>query len=392
LVFRVLLLVVTILVLGTSAVRAAAISSWSMAGHDAQNTAFNPDETRLSITTISRLHVVWTAPAVENAIATDQRVYVIALSRTGASSVNVLNATDGHNLLTVTPKMLHLSSAPGDAPNALAHPDDTLIVGSSREVVALNPHTGTLRWYQYGGATALTVDGSTLYTGKDCRNACGAIATYALNVTNGKRLWQHPHTVEAAPVAANGLLYSSVGSYGRGRTDVYDPTTGTLVGTFTVNPAWLGDATHAYAFFPAISNSTTGKTSRGWIGQISPSGGTVWKADLGRVTGGNPVFAYHELFVPSNRHSPGVIALDAKSGRYLWGANVGPSSSMVAANGLLYVLNSAAGRLSVLSIKTGASLRVLTLPTFKGTGTGTLMIAGGQVYVRGAKGLVALGV
>jgi outer membrane protein assembly factor BamB len=393
-VLRILAVAAAGLALLISPVRATGISTWEVAGHDAQNTSYNADETALSSTSIARLHQVWTAPlptAGGVAIATDQRVYLADRLATGWPQVLVLNSTDGQNLLTLTPAMLHLSGS-NDRPETLAHPDDTLIVGALREVVALNPHTGALRWKQPGGATSLTVNASTIYTGKSC--ACTSLTGYAYDLTTGHRLWQHVKTDGSAPSAIDGHLFAmNTTAVGASETNIYDPTTGRLQGTVTVPVLhWLGDATHAYAFVPALPATPKTSATRGWIGQMGPGGATVWRSDLGAARTGNPVLAGHTLYVPSDRHSPGVVALDARTGHYLWGADVGRSASMAGANGLLYVLNGATGRLSVLNMTTGRELRVITLPAFKGGGAGALQVAGGQVYVMGAKALTALGV
>jgi outer membrane protein assembly factor BamB len=392
-VLRVLVVGAAGLALLISPVRAAGISTWSMAGHDAQNTSYNADETVLSATSIARLHQVWTVPlptAGSAAIATDERVYLSERSLTGRSQVLVLNSTNGQSLLTLTASMLHLSGR-GDMPETLAHPDDTLIVGALREVVALNPHTGALRWKRPGGATSLTVNGSTIYTGKSC--ACTSLTGYAYTLSTGHRLWQHVKTDESAPSVIDGHLFSMNATAGVTETNVYDPTSGKLQGTLTLPAAhWLGDATHAYVFVPEMPATATTSASRGWMGQVGPGGATAWRSDLGNVRSGNPVLAGHTLYVPSYRHSPGVIALDARTGDYLWGANVGRSTSMAGANGLLYVLDGASGRLSVLSATTGRELRVIRSPAFKGAGSDALMVAGGQVYVLGARVLTALGV
>jgi len=115
----------------------------------------------------------------------------------------------------------------------------------------------------------------------------------------------------------------------------------------------------------------------------------VWKADLGRIVAGNPVLAYNTLFLPSNRHHPGVIALNATNGRYLWGADVGPSSSMVVANHLLYVLNDALGRVDIIRASNGVVLRSIKVPGFNNRGATSVMVAGGTLYVLGGNGLVA---
>jgi outer membrane protein assembly factor BamB len=388
-VFRSLIALLAALLLGVTGASATGISTWSVAGHDAQDTSFNSTETALSELNVARLHVIWTAPGATSAIATDQRVYAILSAGTAPARVVVLNTVDGKNLFTFTPAMMRLSRAAGDTPSALAHPDDTLIVGSTRETVALNPHNGHLRWYVAGGATTITVSGTTVYTGKLCAGACGAAVTSAIGLTSGKPLWRRNGFL-GSPVAVNGLLYAHLGLYG-GITQVLNPRSGRLLGTLNLNARWLGDSAHSYAFVLPGVNPNTGAVGRAWIGQIGVNGATQWRADLGTIKEGNPALAYGDLFVPSNRHHPGVIALDARTGRYLWGVDCGVSSNLVVANHLVYVLNDTTGRLIILRTSNGSLVRTIPVPGFNNRGAKDLMVAGGRVFVLGGNGLVALG-
>lgn len=375
---RIALTLVVALLLGVTTASAAAPSTWSMTGHDPGNTAFNGSETRLSATSAGRLRVVWTAKGVVTTIATDTRVYAIVRTTTGGRGLVVMNAADGQVLFTYTPAMMALTRRPGDQPNALAHPGDLLIVGSTREVVALNPHTGRRIWYAAGGASGLAVAGSTIYTGKSCSTPCGAAATYALNVRNGRRIWQRVGFADV-PVTALGLLFQRIGAYG-GTTNVLDPRRGRVIGSLALNVRWMGDGSHAYAFGIGTFMPGTLTPARSWIAEIGSNGKTIWRDDLGLLRGGNPVLAYATLFAPSNRFNPGVIALEGRTGRYLWGANIGTTSSLVAANRLLYALTPGTASVSILRTANGALVRTVKLAGPRSSG-GSLMVAGGTLYV-----------
>jgi outer membrane protein assembly factor BamB len=359
-----------------------------MFGHDAHDSSFNPDESQLSATNVRLLHVVWSAPRVSSAIATDSRVYVIRPVRFAASQVAVLYAADGKNLLIYTPAMLRLQRGAFDTPMALAHPDDTLLVANMRETVALNPHNGHLRWYASGGGTSMVVNWPYVYTGKGCQNPCGVLASYALDVRTGRRIWTHPGNFGQTPGVMNNLLYQTVGEHGA-VTHVYNQVSGHQVGMLQINARWVGDAHRAFAFVLLGRPPGSASVGRSWVGEIAANGVAVWKADLGKILEGNPVLAYNTLFVPSNRHHPGVVALNATDGRYLWGADVGASSSMVVANHLLYVLNDAVGRVEVMRTSNGSVVRSVSIPGFNNRGNTGLMVAGGMLYVLGGNGLVA---
>jgi hypothetical protein len=142
---RFIAVLTTCLLVAASNASASSVSTWSMSGHDAHDTSFNPDETALGVGNVRLLHVVWSVAHVSSAIATDSRVYVIRPLRFASSQVAVLYAADGKNLFVYTPAMLRLQRGAFDTPMALAHPDDTLVVANTREIVALNPHNGRLR-------------------------------------------------------------------------------------------------------------------------------------------------------------------------------------------------------------------------------------------------------
>jgi hypothetical protein len=385
---RFIAVLTTCLLVAASNASASSVSTWSMSGHDAHDTSFNPDETALGVGNVRLLHVVWSVAHVSSAIATDSRVYVIRPLRFASSQVAVLYAADGKNLFVYTPAMLRLQRGAFDTPMALAHPDDTLVVANTREIVALNPHNGRLRWYAGGGATGIVVNWPVVYTGKGCQNPCGELASYALDLRTGKRIWTHRGNLAQTPVLMKGLLYQTVGQRSA-VTHVYSQSSGHLAGLLQINARWLGDAHRAFAFVLVGRLPGSASVGRSWVGEIGANGVAVWKADLGKILAGNPVLAYNTLFLPSNRHHPGVIALNASNGRFLWGADVGPSSSMVAANHLLYVLNDTVGRVDIMRTSNGAVLRSLKVPGFNNRGDTGLMIAGGTLYVLGGNGLVA---
>ena len=362
-------------------------SSWLMTRHDAQGTGFNPGEHALGRATLSGLHVAWSYPSVVQAVATDARVFAVTVTP-GAPHYHVvmLDARSGKLIHSYAPAALRLAGGSSDAIEALAYAAGTLIVGATREVVALDPYAGRVVWRAPGGADAIVVQGNDLYTGKGCQSACGALASYRIDLHTGHVLWQHPGNFGGRPTLIGGLLYQTSGEAG-GETRVFDPRRGSMIARLPLNADWLGDATHTYADVP--NSATPG--GKGWVGRIGPQGKPAWKTNLGAVGGyGWPVLAYSTLYVPSNRFHPGVIAVNAANGRVRWGADLGRNIGLAVANHLLFALHGLSGRLDILSADSGQIVRSLSIPHYAYGGISDLFVAGGALYVDGGNGLTAL--
>jgi outer membrane protein assembly factor BamB len=365
-------------------------SSWLMTGHDAQGTAFNPGEQLIGRSSVLRLHTVWSYPFAVQAVATDAHVFAITVSPSSPHyHVVVLDARSGKVIHSYLPAALHLTGGPSDNPQVLAYAQGRLIVGAAREVVALNPYSGRVFWRAAGGADVVVVQGATIYTGKGCQSACGAMASYAIDLQTGRILWQHPGNFGGRPTLIGGLLYQTWGEYG-GQTHVYDPHHGTLLARLPLNAEWAGDGVHTYADVRAAPGPGQAG-AKSWLGRIGPQGKPAWKVNLGSVAGnGWPALAYSTLYVPSHRFHPGVIAVNAANGQIRWGADLGPDIALAAANHLLFALHQTSGRLDVLSTDGGQTVRTLTLPRYRYAGISGLFVAGGTLYVDAGNGLTAL--
>jgi hypothetical protein len=149
--------------------------------------------------------------------------------------------------------------------------------------------------------------------------------------------------------------------------------------------SWTGNSTYTYA------RVATGPGKSSWLGKIGPTGKPTWKVPLGVVTGGTPIFAYQTLYVPSNRYHPGMIAVRARDGKVLWGADLGQALSLAAANHLIYVLHEKTGRIDILSADSGKEVHHFQTPGYRGLGTGQLLVAGGAVYIVNGNAIVAMG-
>ncbi len=381
---KVLLLCLLVGVMLPGSVLAAGPGSWPMAGHDAQGTSFNATERILGARNIASLHQVWhlSLRPTGVAVATGTRLFALALH---GSSINVLTleARSGKLLRTLTLNNLQFSS--GELSTALAYSRGKLIVGGYRNsTTAVDAASGRVLWRAPVPAQFLTVDGNTAYTGKGCQNSpstCGLGTSSAIDTRTGHILWQHPGNGGQLPALIAGHLYQVWGK----STRVYNPVSGSLLGTLPFAAAWTGNARNAYAL-----DFATGSKGRAWVAQIGPNGKPKWKNDLGIILpiAAAPVFSPGTLYVSSHRFRAGVIAINAANGRILWGADTGPPRQIIAANGLLYVLINTDSSIHVLSASTGKELRRIAPPA-----GGTVLqelIANGTLYEITIGGIVAM--
>jgi len=86
---------------------------------------------------------------------------------------------------------------------------------------------------------------------------------------------------------------------------------------------------------------------------------------------------------------PGVIAVNTAKGKVRWGADIGSRFTLVAVHHLLFAIHVMGGVINVLDARSGKTLRRLAIPARAGQPEGAL-VAGGTLYVKGSKELVAL--
>ncbi len=360
-------------------------SSWPQGQHDARGTNFNGSEKMLSARTVRTLHVAWTYPRVTAAVASGSLVYGVFDGNTIGSSpgVVVINAQTGTVTRHFSARQLGLRTQ--DVPRSVAVWNGRLLVSTTRQVLSMNPGTGKVDWRVPGGADALVVSGHTIYTGKGCQNPCGLQASQSIDLSTGKLLWTHAGNFGHVPALIGGHLYQAWGEY-NGRTNVYAPTSGRLLGTMPIYGEWTGDAHHTYAYV-VTGQSITDKHAA--LKEIGPDGRARWSTSLGRAGDGYLVYAYSTIYSGSYRFSPGMVAINAANGRIRWAANLGQYLHLAAANHLLVVANDQTGQISVLNAGSGRVLRQLILPD-KPHAVSGLTIAGGAIYVTDGSGLTAI--
>jgi outer membrane protein assembly factor BamB len=379
------------------AMSGAPYNSWPMQGHDAQVSNFNPDERAIGPATIGRLHPIWSASGVGDAIAVGGQVY--ALLGSPPTELAALDGRTGRRLRVWTAARLRLTGRRvtpiGDQLQTLAYVDGRIIVGATTEVVAIDPVTGRETWRVSGGAFTLTVSGGVVYTGKGvCENPCGSLATYAIDARSGRVLWRHPQGSDGHPVIVGNRLYQTATYWliccRPNPTNVYDLASGRRVTRWLLagTTFWVGGDGATFA----LGDSGTAACGA-WIERVGAGGPARWKACLPTTRPVAPAFAYHTVFGASNAPRNHVVeALDPSSGRVRWRRAWGASSpvtSLAVANHLVFVLLPPS-QILVLDAATGRILRRVRVIGVSTVAPSSLRIAGGFLYAGSAGRLVAL--
>jgi len=312
---------------------------------------------------------------VEQVIASERRAFV---GVGGSGGVVVLDAQNGRTLRHFTPRSLGLSATADVTPLAYAH--GALIVASFSRIMALQPDTGHIIWQRRGtGASTMTIGGDAGYTGEGCQSSCGAPASLAIRLTSGREIWRHPGNFGGPPELIAGKLYQSWGERS-GITRVFDPASGSLLGTLPIYGQWTGDKRDSYVQTLAGAGS--------FLESVGPDGRPKWRLRLGRtVENTGPLLTNHRLYVPSNRFHPGLLAVSASKGSILWGADIGRVYDIAVTGRLLLASAANVPRVAVLNASSGHLLGQTALCPV--AGPSNLLSAGGMLYAFSAAGINA---
>lgn len=362
--------------LGSAPVSAAPSGDWPTTGYDNANTAYNSAESALPPAAVPRLHVAArsragrfpSAPVVAGGM-----VYASVVRGGSGGDRGYLVAsrlTDGRPVFAVRLESAAVRPSPPTVVDGVAY------VGTSWGVWALNATDGVVRWKaRLPFATAPVVSAGKLYV-----IAAGALV--ALNAATGRALWRRADCVlEDHPVVGPGIrsvagsVVYVIAGYGCLRSslavEAVDARTGELVSlaplagprrsldyevsSVMVGPALVYEHTsdEVIAFDRATSavRWTTPLSSPGssWVGSMALGAGRVYVAKLNR-----------DLTQES------LVALDARTGRWLWQRTVAApydGSPPVGADGVVYLnTNSNGGALYAVDATTGAVLARRTHP------------------------------
>lgn len=355
--------------------QALAADSWLVPQHDAGHSAYNPGVTWLYGNTVGTLRSLWSVPGVTAEVATDREVFALTSSR-----LLILDATSGRTLHSPTVAGL-TGYATGEYTTSLAYGHGTVLVGTHRTVVGVDPHTGHRRWRVALGASALTVAGDTLYTAQSCPAGCTTPASAAITINTGRVEWRHQGNGGQEPTILGPYEYQAWGLTG-GTTRVYETVTGVAAATLPYYGIWYGDSGGTY-----LSRLSAGGRSGG-ISRIGPTGKPLWTVKVGNVVPA-VALAYHRVFATESSPYPSVVSLEGSTGKARWSTRVTAADAILVAHSVVLAHDPTTGAIFALNSSTGALEGVLTgRSAWKGSAV--LTVAGRNVYLISSTGLTAL--
>jgi outer membrane protein assembly factor BamB len=344
-------------------------TSWAQVYFDNARTSFNPFEKVLSRSTVRRLKQEWTfdvggyvsGPAVANGIA-----YV----GSGDGHVYAIDVATGK----LRWKLLLDSSFDASWPTVV---NGTVYVGTGvdqGQFFALNAGTGAIIWkFRPGGGvfnSPAVVDGRVYFGAND-----GDV--YALDAATGKLLWKFPTGSLSSlldPAVANGHVYITAGNPSADTLYALNASDGSLAWSFSsansLGTAIVGDG----KVYLGESDFPEG----GFIYAFDAANGNgLWTLNLGDGGAGFLAFANGVVYTDSSNGTDNFLAIDAASGRELWGSTNFVSLPVIA-NGVIYGFPKS-GQLAALSAANGKLLK--TISTIGNT-TG-IAVVNGNVYSAG---------
>lgn len=295
-------------------------SDWSIYGYNAQHTNFNPNETLINPTNVSKLVPKWTVsteaygrstPIVSNGI-----VYTAYAPYLTAYSVNT-----GTQLWSVRVGFIGFSSTPLVANGAV-------YIDSLGALTAYNAKTGAMLWMTKMTRVANSQSASVFANGF-VYEAWTSGFLYAYNATSGKIVWSAnmgtvPYT---SPTVYNNLVYID-SAYS---VLAFNTFTGKRVWSFTTEGYLTSTATIANGvlyigeadFIIYALNAVTGKKL--WITSSHTHHQTI------AIAAANGILYSYE---------GDLSAFNLKTGKHLWTAPIGigvtPSPGIAVANGVIY--------------------------------------------------------
>jgi outer membrane protein assembly factor BamB len=300
--------------IATHAADSAAQTNWPQVAFDNARTSFNPSEKILSRSTVHRLKRAWTFN-LRGYVSGPAVVDGVAYTGSGDGHVYAIDVSTAKLLW----KVLLDKSFDASWPTVV---NSTVYVGTGVDhglFYALNAKTGAVIWkFRPGGGvfnSPAVLNGRVYFGAND-----GDV--YALDATTGKLVWTFSTGNLSSllnPAVADGHVYITAGTPGGDTLYALKTSDGTL--------AWSFSATNDNGLGPAIVGD--GKV---YLGETDfPAGGfiyafdaatgkNVWTLNLGDGGAGWFAFANGVVYTDSSDGTDAFMALDAATGRKLWGS------------------------------------------------------------------------
>ncbi|MEW2142347.1 PQQ-binding-like beta-propeller repeat protein [Micromonospora vinacea] len=354
---------------------------WSMSGYLVSNSAFNPNETAVTVSTVANLKLKHTGTPAR----TGQRAPVVADGLVYTVDDSGVTATD--EVTGAQTWRFDLDTEKLSAPTALVHTAGQVVFAANvivgmpgsnlSHLFVLDATTGTLvrEVLDEGVSLQILVDRGVVVVSGEGRYSAD---TRAYRVATGQLLWQLDLGMEQ-PVSANGriLLSGNVGNAG--------PLTSFIVDIGTGEPT---HTTKDRAYRPLAADETGTRFYVAWGHSLQ-----VLDATTGTLTwlASNlyPKFAVvtpSRLYVTSSGGT--VSALNRSTGAIIWSKSIPASENQraIIAGGVLYV-TAKGNRVYALNPVDGAPLNA---PAFTGA-TDQLVVTYGRVYVTDGTKLTVYG-
>ncbi|MEW1587927.1 PQQ-binding-like beta-propeller repeat protein [Micromonospora vinacea] len=359
---------------------AAGTGWWSMSGYLVSNSAFNPNETAVTVPTVANLKLKHTGTPAR----TGQRAPVVADGLVYTLDDSGVTATD--EVTGAQKWRFALDPTRFALPTELVHTAGQLVFAAIvraqpgfdvSQIFVLDAPTGTLvrDIADDGVAGQILVDRGVVVVAAFGRYSADA---RAYRLADGQLVWQHDIAMDQ-PVSANGRVLLS-GYAGNG-----GPLTSTVVDITTGDPI---NAIAGRDYRPLATDEAGTKFYVGWGHSLQ-----VLDATTGTLTwlASNlyPKFAVvtpSRLYVTSSGGT--VFALNRSTGAIIWSKSIPASENQraIIAGGVLYV-TAKGNRVYALNPVDGAPLNA---PAFTGA-TDQLVVTYGRVYVTDGTKLTVYG-
>lgn len=329
-------------------------------GFDMQHTGYNPYETVLSPTTVSRLTQRWSFPTGGKVISSpsvadgviyvgseDEQLYAIdAQTRAKRWTFSADEAISGSP--TIVNGIVYIGSNDdnlyaidaqsgtelwrfGTNNNIVSAPavvNDVVYVSSGDgHLYALDAQSGTEIWdfrSNFLVSSSPSVADGVVYIGSWDKYL------YALDAQSGEKIWsvRTRNFIHSSPAIANGVIY--IGSLDNSLYAI-DAQSGTEL--------WQFEAEHDILSSPAIANGMVyfGSNDDNFYALDATTGEEKWRYLTGDDIVSSPLVANDVVYFGSNDHN--LYALNATTGAHLWNhpADDAITSSPIVANGVVYV-------------------------------------------------------
>jgi outer membrane protein assembly factor BamB len=304
-------------------------TDWTQFRYGPEGTGFNPFESTLSPSNVTKLQQRWYARSDASLLASSP---VVANGVVYASTSNGM--LDAFDAFTGTAKWSYAKDSPNAGSPAVAN--GVVYDLSENTLYAIDASSGTKLWSTPGPGGPY---GSWVVVAAGVVYAASEFGVSAFNATTGAALWKNVSVgADAVPAVSNGVVYTTAGGQsvlGPASLSALDATTGKVL--------WSAPASYqCVASSPAVANGVVyvvGDDSS-FAGMLfafnATTGAKLWSAAAGAdCDASSPAVAYGVVYVSSN--ALGLVAYNATTSAKLWSTPGGGGGVPVIANGVVYI-------------------------------------------------------